>query len=838
MPRMTLFRKILAVTLLLSMLPLLASSLLLMSNLESVTRRLTGEIADSADQQASQTLQMRARHVADTIADFLHQCESDLTFLASTPLNRQSLLTFYNTRCSEVWEIRGPSNSPQESHEIIPLYRSIAFIDRQGQERLVIRDGRFAASSELRKVSRPADTEFKNEDYFQSISNLKKGQIYVSHLTGFHVSKAEQLGNATEPEYALDGATYEGVIRFGTPLYNQNGQFNGMVVISLDHRHLMEFTQHIDPGQNFSTPFPSYKSGNYAFLFDDEGWIITHPKYWDIRGVDHQGKLLPPYSEHSSKADIEAGRIPYNLDHAGFIHPNYPVVANKVRNHISGYVDITNVGGAKKIMAYAPIQYDTGDYSRYGIFGGVTIGFQVDQFHDAANRGSSLINRELRGHRTRSAIIILAAAILAGVSSWLLSRGITSPVQQLTEGAQRLASGDTLNAIAVTSKDELGELAQTFNNMAAELERRKRNLLTAMDELRCSRQEIIDERNFKASVLESISSAILTFSPAGALTSINSTGYSILGENVVLESHYREVFSGWGDMAERIERVRNGCAGYGRQPLRLERPGGVCHFDVGLFPIGSNAELGLTVTMRNETEKEKLREEMIRLDRLASLGKLAAGIAHEVRNPLTGIALLLDDLHDQAALAADDQAMLKKALTEIERVEKLINALLNYSSPPRADFRLGDINGVVNDTALLMKRECERRKVTIDVTSVPIPTFSFDPEKIRQALMNIIRNALEAMPDGGAIKVGTGHDGDQALIRIADNGPGISPEDLPLIFEPFFTRKGAGTGLGLSITQRVVEEHKGTISVESSHYGGTVFTLKLPMTGSSIGEEG
>ncbi len=829
MPRLTLFKKIMAVTLLLSLLPLLLSSLILLSNLESVNNRLTAEIAETSDIQASESLQMRAQHVADTIADFLRKCEGDLLFLSRTPLDRQTLLDFYTTRRSDVWERRGTIEAPRETREVIPLFRSVAFIDKVGRERLVIRDGQFLAPSELRDVSTPAGTEFKNEDYFSRIKGLRRGEIYVSHLTGFHVSKQEQLAGADDPESAFNGKSYDGVIRFGSPLFDRQGAFSGMVVISLDHRHLMEFTQHIDPGRNFSTLFPSYKSGNYAFLFDDEGWIITHPKYWDIRGVDSSGKTVPPYNEHSSQADIDAGLIPFNLDQAGFIHPNYPKVAAEVRQGKIGYVDITNVGGAKKIMAFAPIPYDTGDYSRYGIFGGVTIGFQVDQFHDAASKGSRLINRELRGHRTLSAMILLATALLAGFSAWVLARGITRPLQQLIEGARRLADGDTRSRVSVSSTDELGELADTFNIMSNELEIRKTSLLSTLDELRRSRLEILDERNFKESILESISSAIVTFSPEGLLTSINATGRHFLGSRISVDMHYRDVFQGWEGMEQRTEQALVTRSGYGRQPMQFDRPGGMTHFEVGFFPIGKDAEHGLTVTIRNETEKEKLREEMMRLDRLASLGKLSAGIAHEVRNPLTGISLLLDDLHDNAALAADDQNMIKKALAEIERVERLISALLNYSSPARADFRMSDLNIVVNDTVLLMRRQCERQKVSIQLETAELPPFRFDPEKIKQALLNITRNALEVLTDGGAIHIVTTQNGDCVTLTISDNGPGISADDLPLIFEPFFTRKGAGTGLGLSITQRIIEEHHGRIRVESSRESGTVFTLELPL---------
>jgi len=370
----------------------------------------------------------------------------------------------------------------------------------------------------------------------------------------------------------------------------------------------------------------------------------------------------------------------------------------------------------------------------------------------------------------------------------------------------------------------------TFNTMSNELEIRKTSLYSTLDELRRSRLEIIDERNFKESILESISSAIVTFSPDGLLTSINATGRHFLGNDISVDMHFRDVFKGWDGMEQLTGQALATRSGYGRQPLQLDRPDGMTHFEVGFFPIGKDAEHGLTVTMRNETEKEKLREEMLRLDRLASLGKLSAGIAHEVRNPLTGIALLLDDLHDRSVTGSADQQMIKKAVNEIDRVERLVNALLNYSSPARAEFRVSDLNQVVNDTVLLMRRPAKRNGVSILLECGEIAVFRFDPEKIRQALLNIIRNAVEALPAGGSVRISTQACGETAVITVSDNGAGIREDDLSLIFEPFFTRKGAGTGLGLSITQRIVEEHHGRIQVESSPAGGTTFTILLPVT--------
>ncbi len=826
---MTLFKKILAAMLLLSLLPLLISAFILALNLGSVREKLADKIATSADQQASESLRQRAEQVAENISNFLHECESDLRLLTVLPRTPEILKSFYANRKDEIWYRAGTVESPKELREWVLRYASLALIDRDGRETFVIRDGRTLSQSELRDVSVPANTEFKSEEYFRIARKLKKGEIYVSHLTGFHVSKAEQLAGAGDPENAFKGKSYKGVIRFATPLYDKRGNFSGIVMLALDHRHLMEFSQHILPGKNAETVFPSYQSGNYAFIFDDEGWIITHPKYWDIRGIDPSGKPVPPYTDHSSKADIDSGRIPFNLDYAGFIHPNYPIVARLAREKKGGYVDITNVGGARKIMAFAPIPYNSGEYRKHGIFGAVTIGFQVDQFHELARAGVSLINRQMEEHVASSVLIVTFTSLLVILCALFLSRGVTRPLALLTEGARRMAEGTPGNRVEISSSDEIGELADNFNKMAAELELRKNNLLQTLDQLSSSRKEILEERNFKESVLESITSAILTFSPDGILTSINGTGRRFLGEGARPGVHFSAVFQGWGDMAARVALVLADEKGYGREALDVERDEVSRNFEVGFFPIGEGSFGGITITMRDETVRERLREEMTRMDRLASLGKLSAGIAHEVRNPLTGVSLLLDDLHDRATSDPDSQAMMQKALAEIERVERLISSLLNFASPPKAQFREGELNRVVQDTILLLRRVCEQQRVELAFTPGEPLRFRFDIEKIKQALLNLVRNALEAMPQGGRIAISTGREDGMATITVADNGPGIEAADLPLIFEPFFTRKGAGTGLGLSITQRIVEEHHGRIAVESERGKGTTFAIQLPM---------
>lgn len=815
MLRPTLFKKFLFPSLLIALAPLLAVSILLYTELEQVRDRLAFEVARTADQQASETLQSRARQVADAISNFLHERENDLHFLTRFAHDRRMLLDFHTTHLREIWEL----HNGREQRRQIPLYRSIALIGPDGQELMVIKNGIAQPPATLRNVARPDQTEYKSETYFNELRRMGPGEIHVTRVTGWHVTIQEQQA----------GKQFEGVIRFGTPLFRPDGSFDGALVISLDHRHLMEFTQHIDPGPGFRFVEPSYESANYAFLFDDQGWIITHPKYWDIRGLDRQGQLLPPYTERSSPADIAQGRIPFNLDHAGFIHPNYPKVARAVRQHDTGTVETTNVGRSRKIMAYAPILYKTGLYSKHGIFGGVTIGLQMDQYYQQSTYASQLVSRQLHDFRFRSIGIMGLAALLAGLAAWRLARGIIKPIQKLNLEAHRLAAGDVASPIVISGSDELAQLTETFNHMAEELEERRLNLLSTLEQLQQSRREILDERDFKESILESISSAITTFAPDGSLTSSNNTADRFLGQRWPLESHYSAVFAEWGDLPARIAHAFTQGVGYGREPLRITEQGRTRHFDVGIFPIGSNAERGITVTLRDETVREELREETLRLDRLASLGKLAAGIAHEIRNPLTGISLLLDDLHDRANLSNEERILLRKALDEIERMERLITSLLSFAAPPRAELRSGDLAAAITGLVLLVQRPCEKQGITLTVQlDEGLSGCRFDAEKLQQALLNLVKNAQEAMPAGGTLVIRVSADHDGNLISVSDSGPGIEADDLELVFEPFFTRKGAGTGLGLSITKRIIEEHGGTLTVTSSPGKGATFTIRLP----------
>ncbi len=222
--------------------------------------------------------------------------------------------------------------------------------------------------------------------------------------------------------------------------------------------------------------------------------------------------------------------------------------------------------------------------------------------------------------------------------------------------------------------------------------------------------------------------------------------------------------------------------------------------------------------------------QMSRAEHFATLGELAAGLAHEIRNPLAGIAGVIEIVSRDLPPGSAARSVIKDAKEEAVQINRILTDLLETARPKPPQFQLKDLGGTAEHAVMFARQQAITKNIRVELDKgEEIPPVDHDPNQLNQVLLNLLLNAIQAMDKAGTIYVSLRRDKDAALITVADQGKGIAPEVLPNIFRPFFTTKGHGTGLGLSLARRIVESHGGTINVRSEVGKGTQFTLRLPL---------
>ena len=227
----------------------------------------------------------------------------------------------------------------------------------------------------------------------------------------------------------------------------------------------------------------------------------------------------------------------------------------------------------------------------------------------------------------------------------------------------------------------------------------------------------------------------------------------------------------------------------------------------------------------------KTEAQLIRSEKLAALGQLAAGIAHEIRNPLTSINILIHSLTENVPSGIPQKEDLKVIEEEIHRINEIVDQFLRFAKPAPPLLKKADVISIFEETLQLLRPQIEKQGIVIQKEFQPLPPILMDREQMKQVILNLLLNAVQAMPKGGHLSV-KGHipKGDRWIkLSIQDSGVGISGEDINKLFDPFFSAKEGGMGLGLSIAHRIIDQHHGKIEVESTPGEGTLFTVWLPI---------
>jgi two-component system, NtrC family, sensor histidine kinase PilS len=365
-------------------------------------------------------------------------------------------------------------------------------------------------------------------------------------------------------------------------------------------------------------------------------------------------------------------------------------------------------------------------------------------------------------------------------------------------------------------------------------------LRSAGARLEYASHEIRDLRKFNENVINSLLSGLVTTDADGRILTFNRAASVILG---IPSAHAIRRDS--IDVLQLPGDTRTGLAGLGdARTLRIDtqhRTGDGRSIDLGLtaspltFPDG---RAGFLYTFQDVTDVRRLERNARLQQRLAAVGEMAAGIAHEIRNPLASMSGSIQVLRHELTLSDEQAQLMDIVLRESERLNETIKSFLAYARPQRFALAKLDIRRVVQDAALLLRNSSEvqaHHSIGVDVPPDPV-WCEADENQIRQVIWNLATNGLKAMAQGGRLLLtaATADDGSGAtLLTVEDQGRGIPPEDLDAIFQPFHSSFDKGTGLGLAIVHRIVTDHNGTINVSSRVGAGTVVTVRLPMRGTS-----
>jgi two-component system, NtrC family, sensor kinase len=362
------------------------------------------------------------------------------------------------------------------------------------------------------------------------------------------------------------------------------------------------------------------------------------------------------------------------------------------------------------------------------------------------------------------------------------------------------------------------------------------------EEQRERAEELALLKEFNESIVESINVGILAADSDGQVTACNSALEEMLGlrRDEATGRRVEDLFA--EDFAETLRQVL-GEAGWGLSDVRniyklhtATRRGRPLILNIALAPLkttGSEARGGVLVVLEDVTARVRLEEQLQQREKLSSIGLLAAGVAHEINTPLTGVSSYTQMLLGMLAEADPKHALLQKIRRQTDRATGIVNNLLNFSRTGGVtEFAEVDLNRVLEDTLQLLEPQLRHSRIELRREyAEDLPRVYGNAGKLQQVFTNLLLNARDAIPGGGSVTLRTREDEHDAVaVEVADTGIGIAPENVARIYDPFFTTKGVGrgTGLGLAVSYGIVQEHSGHITVESAPGRGTTFRITLP----------
>jgi HAMP domain-containing protein len=492
--------KLIGATLVAGLAPLLLLSFSAIRGYRTASNNVSATTTDVLDQKSLEALQSHTREAAQSLSRFLDERTGDTLTARLLPRTPDAYLSFYQSHQGEIWYPTGAGDTAGEAREQLPLYREMTYIDATGHERLRVQDGQVVPAGALRDVSDPHNTTYKSETYFEQARALPAGQVYVSHVTGWHMSQPLQpAANTGQPTEGDKFPSYEAVVRLATPVFTESGAFDGVVMLSRDQRHVIDRAIHISPSTGGSAVYPDYASGNYAYVVDDQGYPIVHPLLARIRGLDANGALMPVAPDGTKREDLQ--KYNWNLGQAGWFDPNIPKLYDQVRAGNSGFIVTVNQSGARRASTYVPVPLLRGINGTSPYFAFLIIGANVDDFHKPAEQVRGTLDSQRHELQRNTLLISVTGVLMLIVTATALAVSVTRPVRRLTDAAHTMEQGelDTATLGRILDRrvhDEVTRLAAVFKRMAEQVQQRERKLREKVVELKIE----IDQQKKSADV--------------------------------------------------------------------------------------------------------------------------------------------------------------------------------------------------------------------------------------------------------------------------------------------------------------------------------------------------
>lgn len=434
---------------------------------------------------------------------------------------------------------------------------------------------------------------------------------------------------------------------------------------------------------------------------------------------------------------------------------------------------------------------------------------------------SSALSRVLF-NKISTSIVIIQIIIFA---SYILAGKLTRPIHVILKKVNQLAFGSFETRLEVNSRDELGLLAHRINAMA-------KSMSFTTSELRQKNEENQSMKDHLESIINQTADAIHLTDLDGNVIRVNSAFEYLYGwtSEEIVGSRLDFIPSSAGEYRrEWRKELEHGRPCILSKAVRICKDGSKIDVSISESPIfDEDGKITAVISIsRDMTEHNKMEELLRRSEKLTMVGQLAAGVAHEIRNPLTTLRGFLQ-MQQRAKMI--NQSHTDIMLSELDRINLIVSEFLILAKPQAVSFQVRDVRFTLGDVISLLDSEAHLHNIEFK------SYFSQDPvlihceeNQLKQVFINVLKNAMEAMPAGGKITLRLdGEDQRDAVITVADEGEGISKERLQKIGEPFYTNKEKGTGLGLMVTQRIIEAHMGTLAIDSELGQGTVVTITLP----------